>query len=248
MSCTTETIRPLPETFRHGGFDYTLLRRQGLLALAQKTSPKWKQPMFEVGWLRQLPAQTCPSGRDYPARESFFRDEDFGKTAFDLAYDRDGAETAFARMAREASPSATVNDSEGGGAVLTLPEPQVQKVSPTRAQETAFQPLPPTWQEAEWRFRLLKRSGMVALVAKSKGGRDHYEVVVIQQQDARTWPSGRTTPACEAMPSSEEWGKYGWSPYDLPAAQAKFAELVAHHCPAAQPEADDDAQQPAPAS
>lgn len=226
-SSTQETIRPMPETFRQCGFDYTLLRRQGLLAMAQKTMPHWKRPMFEVGWLRQLPAHTFPGGRDYPARESFFRDEDFGKLAWDFAYDRNRAEAAFARMAREASPSPTANDSEGGGAVLTLPEPQSALRSPTLAKETAFQPLPPTWQEAEWRFRLLKRTGMVALVAKSKGGRDHFEVVIVQRQAARTFPNGQTYPAKEAMPSDETWGTYGWTPYDLPAAEAKFAEVVA---------------------
>ena len=219
-------FRPLPETFRHGGFDFRVVKRQGRVVLVQKTKAKMPNPMFEVALLRLIPEFTFPGKATTPAHEAMPRDEDFGKTACDFAYSRDRAEAAFARLAREASTQAAANDPDPRGGVLTPDEHQNSIREATGVQETAFQPLSETWNDGSWRFQLLKRSGMVALVAKSQGGRDAFEVVVIQRHAAHAWPDGSRAPARETMPSSEKWDTYGWSPYDLPAAEAKFAELA----------------------
>jgi hypothetical protein len=219
-------FRPLPGIFRHGGFDFRVVKRVGWLVLVEKTKPNLPKPMYEVAVVRQLKARHWPDGRTTPDLETMPPDSAFGKEAWDFAYGRERAEAAFARMAREASTQAAGNDPDGGGGILTPPEHQNSTADVRQEREATFQPLPETWTDAGWRFRVLDRSGMVALLAKSRGGRDFFEVVVVQRQPARTWPSGRTTPAKEAMPSPEEWGTYGWSPYDLPAVEAKFAELA----------------------
>jgi hypothetical protein len=222
----TNDFRPLPETFRHGGFDCRVVKRQSRVVLVQKTKPNLPKPMFEVAVVRLLPAQTPPSGKTSPPREAMPRDEDFGKTAWDFAYSRERAEAALARLASEAPAGPECSDSDPRGGILTPPEHQNAEVLASREKETAFQLLPDTWEAAGWRFRLLKRSGKIALVAKSKGGRDAFEVVIVQRQPARTWPSGRTTPAKETMPGDEQWGTCGWSPGGLTAAEAKFRELA----------------------
>lgn len=56
--------------------------------------------------------------------------------------------------------------------------------------------------------------------------RRHFEVVIVQERQAHTWPNGVTTPAHEAMPGNEQWGTAGWSPFDLPAAKTLFAKLI----------------------
>jgi hypothetical protein len=53
-----------------------------------------------------------------------------------------------------------------------------------------------------------------------------YEAVIIQKRDAYTWPNGETTPAHEAMPSSRDWGKYGWTYRDQEDALAKFTSRI----------------------
>ncbi len=90
----------------------------------------------------------------------------------------------------------------------------------------AMIPLPKTFRQGGFDFRLLKRRGSVALFAKSKGGgRDHHELVIIQQRPAETI-YGRQYPARETMPSSEDWGTYGWSPHNLAEAERRFAMLA----------------------
>ena len=76
-------------------------------------------------------------------------------------------------------------------------------------------------------LRLLKRTGDVALFAKSKPthSRDTFEVVLIQHHPAESI-CGRAYPARESMPPSESWGTLGWSYPNLEDAQEKFRALV----------------------
>ncbi len=80
-------------------------------------------------------------------------------------------------------------------------------------------------------FKQLKRTGDVALFEKHNpshppGTALSYEVVIVQKRPERTFPNGEVYPAHESMPSPEEWGVYGWSPYDLEAALAKLDLVV----------------------
>ncbi len=81
-------------------------------------------------------------------------------------------------------------------------------------------------------FKQLKRVGDVAMYQKHNpkhplGTAMSYEVVVVQKRPERTFPDGRVADAHEAMPIPEDWGIYGWSPFDLESALVKFDLIVA---------------------
>lgn len=87
--------------------------------------------------------------------------------------------------------------------------------------------LPTEFKKGPFYFKLIKREGRIALLEKSKGEGcpKHYEVIVIQKRkDAIMF--GNTIPAHEAVPGDEMWGAAGFSPYDLAAAELKFAALT----------------------
>lgn len=115
MNTTASPYRPLPETFRRGGFTYRLLKRAGGVVLLEKTKPNLPGPMFEVAILRRRPEHTWPNGIVTPAREAMPPDEAFGREAWDFAYNRNRAEAAFARMAVELPPGAYSDASDRGG-------------------------------------------------------------------------------------------------------------------------------------
>jgi hypothetical protein len=54
-----------------------------------------------------------------------------------------------------------------------------------------------------------------------------YEVLILQEMEAHTWPDGNVSPAHEHMPGSWQWGSAGWSYSDLQSAWVKFQELTA---------------------
>ena len=76
--------------------------------------------------------------------------------------------------------------------------------------------LPTKFRSGGWDFKVLARRGRVALLSKTKPNlsRDLYEVVIIQERKAHVWPNGIESVAHEAMPCSEDWGVYGWTPFD----------------------------------
>ena len=94
--------------------------------------------------------------------------------------------------------------------------------------------LPTTFGSDGFDFEQLRREGDVAIFVKQKPGLvceylascRSYEVVIIQKQDAYTWPNGLTTPAHEAMPSPRDWGKYGWTYPTLDDAELRLKSLV----------------------
>lgn len=62
-----------------------------------------------------------------------------------------------------------------------------------------------------FRFRVVKRNGLVCLLEKRKAGKVNWEVAILRTLAQMTWPDGRVTEAHEAMPSPEQWGVCGWS-------------------------------------
>jgi hypothetical protein len=74
-------------------------------------------------------------------------------------------------------------------------------------------------------FEVIERNGPIAIFRKSKPTYHHYEVVIIQCEQERTFPNGLTTPAHERMPGNEEWGWHGWTCSDFDRAIAKFNSL-----------------------
>ena len=94
-----------------------------------------------------------------------------------------------------------------------------------------MQSLPVKFSDRGFDFELCDRQGDVALLAKRKGDVLSYEVVIVQKRAAHTWPNGNTTPAHEAMPPSESWGKFGFTYPTKEPAQARLAKLVAENAP-----------------
>ena len=85
-----------------------------------------------------------------------------------------------------------------------------------------------TFRSDDFDFERLAREGDIALFVKQKPPFkfQNYEVVIIQKRDAYTWPDGQITPAHEAMPSSRDWGKYGWTFQTLEDAELRFKSLI----------------------
>jgi hypothetical protein len=54
-----------------------------------------------------------------------------------------------------------------------------------------------------------------------------YEVIRIQQREAETFPSGRSYPAMEVYPSSEQWAQHGWTVLTRDAAFDKLRQISA---------------------
>jgi hypothetical protein len=70
-------------------------------------------------------------------------------------------------------------------------------------------PLPETFREGGFGFKLVAREGSVALFKKTKPrieSATFYEVVIVQMMNDHTWPDGHVSPAHEYMPGSEKWG------------------------------------------
>ncbi len=87
-------------------------------------------------------------------------------------------------------------------------------------------PLPESFHEGGFDYRILRRTGRIALLQKSKPNQKvGYEVIVIQQRQAEKI-YGRSYGAREVMPRTEQWGFYAWTPFNLEEAQIKFTQLI----------------------
>jgi hypothetical protein len=76
-------------------------------------------------------------------------------------------------------------------------------------------------------YRLLERSGAVCLVAREnlETGSIHWEVGRLVAERATTI-EGRFYEAHERYPSTEQWGKRGWTYTTLPDAVREYRSLV----------------------
>lgn len=90
-----------------------------------------------------------------------------------------------------------------------------------------MKPLPQRFSKSKFYFTVLKRVGDVVLLSKKhiETGTAGFEVCVVQKHGERAI-AGVTISACEALPSSEQWGIKGWTPIGANAAEKKFSEVV----------------------
>ena len=96
-----------------------------------------------------------------------------------------------------------------------------------------MQPIPNKFDgradQRDYRFSLVKRQNNVCLFEKtykSGGPVKFYEVVRLLPVPEKTFPSGKTYPAHEAMPNPSQWGEAGWTPTDLADAHTVFNRWV----------------------
>ena len=79
-------------------------------------------------------------------------------------------------------------------------------------------------------FRQIRREGRAAVYELTKPiwSTGRYETVVILHHKGRRvgGPSGVDLPPSEGYPSTNQWGRLGWSYPEKSAALAKFRELV----------------------
>ena len=87
--------------------------------------------------------------------------------------------------------------------------------------------LPTAFHKDGFDFVQIDRVDDVAVYRKTKGVQvESFEVVIVQKRAEHTWPNGNTTPAHEAMPSSEQWGAQGWTLPTKLQAYSKVAEVL----------------------
>jgi hypothetical protein len=84
-------------------------------------------------------------------------------------------------------------------------------------------------EDGRFQYAQVERRGDVALYTQTHkaSGTVRYEVIKIRIQPEHTWPTGVTTPEQEAYPGSGSWGLYGWTFFEITAAQQKMRELLA---------------------
>lgn len=90
-----------------------------------------------------------------------------------------------------------------------------------------MKPLPQRFSKSKFYFTVTKRVGDVVLLTKKhiETGAIGYEVCIVQKHAERVI-GGVTIPATEALPSSEQWGFKGWTPFDFDQAMRTFQRVV----------------------
>jgi hypothetical protein len=111
--------------------------------------------------------------------------------------------------------------SRGGPAVKTRP------VEDCSARKGHYKPIATFFKHGGFNYRQIAREGDVAIYEQKWRDSENacYEVVRIRRHEAKTFPSGRSSPAREAYPSSAAWGDFGWTVTTLDAAFAKLREV-----------------------
>ena len=76
-----------------------------------------------------------------------------------------------------------------------------------------MKPIPCSFTKDGYLHEEIQRVGDVVLYHCSRpdGSCEHWEVVRLRIDPAKTWSDGRTTEAHEALPSPEQWGVSGWT-------------------------------------
>ncbi len=99
-----------------------------------------------------------------------------------------------------------------------------------------MQTLPEHFRATGVAFRVLARSGNVALLAKfpPRCRVPGYEVVILQRRPVEVI-HGRAYPERETMPNAELWGLAGWTYTARPKAEVAFRALLARNAPGTGP-------------
>ena len=92
-------MRTLKATFRLDGFEFKLLKRNGLVALFEKSKDEHTHPSFEVVILQVYPA-TKLWGVEQPERETMPHNEQWGKAGWTFQ-EREAAEKQYRELLQE---------------------------------------------------------------------------------------------------------------------------------------------------
>ena len=83
-----------------------------------------------------------------------------------------------------------------------------------------------TFEDPVFRYTQMERRGLLAIYSQTHKASSvrRYELIMIQQKAAHTWPTGDTTPAHEAYPSARQLGQYGWTFFTEAAARVALGQ------------------------
>jgi len=123
--------------FDRDGFRHVLVRRVGDICLVERMNLRVRPPSvhWEVVLLQHQPAQTLPSGKRYPARESYPSTEQWGEAGWTYTdparADARMAELAeaFRDTATQASPLRVGHEGGPSGSPAPLADPSGKHVS-----------------------------------------------------------------------------------------------------------------------
>ena len=85
--------------------------------------------------------------------------------------------------------------------------------------------IPSIFHRHGYTHRMIKREANIALYSLTKFGRMTYEVCKVRTAASDNALTGRKAGE-EYLPSTSEWGIYGWTFQTLPAAERQFKALV----------------------
>lgn len=88
--------------------------------------------------------------------------------------------------------------------------------------------IPEKYVKNSWKYRLIKRVENFAIYEQSGNGMAElrYELCRVRSHNGRTIGTSIVAPS-EYLPSSEEWGRNGWTCWTLPQAESLLAERLA---------------------
>jgi hypothetical protein len=119
---------------------------------------------------------------------------------------------------------------QSGSGPLSLPFPTnktrlAKKGSARKAY--SYEPLAITFTLCGFTYRQIAREGAWAVYEQRWHGSENvcYEVIRIRRVEATTFPGGRSYPAREVYPSSEQWRQHGWTVLTRDAAFGKLSEI-----------------------
>jgi hypothetical protein len=81
--------------------------------------------------------------------------------------------------------------------------------------------IPDSFQKNGWNYRLVERSDRFAIY--NQGGGSAFELVRIRTREASDTPHFKIE-AGEYLPTTNEWGRHGWTHHTLERARSAMAE------------------------
>jgi hypothetical protein len=119
-------------------------------------------------------------------------------------------------------PLQLAGETSRGGSVL-----KTRPVEECSAGKGHYKPIATFFKHGGFNYRQIAREGDVAIYEQRSRDSENVccEVVRIRRHEARTFPSGKSSPAREAYPTSEAWGVDGFTLTDRDAAFAKLREI-----------------------
>ena len=96
-----------------------------------------------------------------------------------------------------------------------------------RGETEPVKTIPETFSKNGFAYRLIERTARGAIYSQTHAATGKlcaYEVIRIQNHATKQTPHF-TVEAGEGLPRTDEWGRAGWTFFDLPAAKAKLRKI-----------------------